>query len=1076
MINEREKTLEAGAKDFTGQALIEDGTVLTNGTGAMASGLTLDQARAELSGKQGREYWTDLGKVASRPGFDRMLEREFPQHASEFIDPVSRRGFLKVMGASLALAGLSGCTKQPDEPIYPYIKQPEDLVLGKPLYFATAFPFPNGALPLLVKSDAYRPIKVDGNPDHPMSKGGSDPISQGTLLGLYDPDRSPRVLHRGEQSQFAIFQAEFITAMQNKRMSGGQGLYILSGTVTSPTLAAQWKKAQAVYPQAKWIQYDPINRDSARIASKAVLGDFYDTQYKLTDADVIVSLDADFLSGINQPGFTKLASDWAARRRMVEPGTESGKKMNRLYVVESSPTTTGFKADHRLAMKASDIPTFAAALAGSTGAGGSSAQLSSAQQKFLEALTKDLKASGGRCVVIPGEQAHAAVHASAIAINQALGSVGKTVVYTETVNPLPTVQGDDLKSLVADMNAGKVDWLIILDSNPVYTAPADLKFADALNKVGKLVHLGSHVDESSKTADWHINSAHYLEAWSDARAYDGSVTIIQPMIDPLYNGKTAHDIIQSMLDDPAASTFDVVRGNWFNGGASSAGLDSPASTPDSVAMAGALEGTGDENFRKALHAGFIPNTAFEPKTVSGKGDGGIQAPPSQPGSIEVVFRPDPSLYDGRYANNGWLQELPKPVINIAWDNAALMSHATATKQNLAEADVILIEANGLQVKMPVFIVPGHADDSITLYLGHGRTDAGRVGLGIGVDTYRLRTSSMPLYIPAVKITKTSENYDVCSTKSHYTETRGAAATAGSALTNMGVGHNSLEGNEALTRGIVRYATLEEFQKNPGFAHEGVWPEDPDPQTTMFSNWRYDKNAWGLVVDQNSCVGCNACVVSCYAENNIAVVGRHQVKTGRDMQWLRIDTYFEGDLEAPRAHFQPMMCQHCENAPCEQVCPVAATVHTPEGLNTMVYNRCVGTRYCSNNCPYKVRRFNFLLFSDYETESLKLMRNPDVTVRSRGVMEKCTYCVQRIMAAKIEADKENREIRDGEIITACQQACPTNAIVFGNINDPNSKVRKIKDQERNYGVIADLNTRPRTTYIAEVLNPNSELEA
>ena len=1075
MINKREKTLETGAKATAEQALMNDSKAQVVGAGEGTSEMTLDQARAELSGKQGREYWSDLGKVASRPGFDRMVEREFPQHASEFIDPVSRRGFLKVMGASLALAGLSGCTKQPDEPIYPYVKQPEDLVLGKPLYFATAFPFPTGALPLLVKSDAYRPIKVDGNPDHPMSKGGSDPISQGSLLGLYDPDRSPRVLHRGEQSQFAIFQAEFVTAMQNKRVAGGQGLYILSGTVTSPTLAAQWKKAQAVYPQARWIQYDPINRDSARIASKAVFGEFYDTQYKLTDADVIVSLDADFLSGIHQPGFVKLASDWAARRRMLEPGSESGKHMNRLYVVESSPTTTGFKADHRLAMKASDIPTFAAALAGAVGAGGSSAQFSPAQQKFLDAVTKDLKASGGRCVVIPGEQAHASVHAAAIAANQALRNVGKTVVYTETINPLPTIQGDDIKSLVADMNAGKVDWLIILDSNPVYTAPADLKFADALNKVGKLVHLGSHVDESSKTADWHINSAHYLEAWSDARAYDGSVTIIQPMIDPLYGGKTAHDIIQSMLDDPAASTFDVVRGNWFNGGASSPGLDSPASTPDSVAMAGALEGAGDENFRKALHQGVIPNSAFEPKSISAKaGTTSLAAPQSQPGSMEVVFRPDPSLYDGRFANIGWLQELPKPVTNIAWDNAALMSHATATAQKLEEADVILIEANGLKIKMPVFIVPGHADDSITLYLGHGRTDAGRVGLGIGVDAYRLRTSDAPLYIPAVKITKTGETYDVCSTKSHYTETRGTNATHGLAMADPGVGHNSLEGNEALTRGIVRYATLEEFQKNPGFAHEGVWPEDPDPQTTMFANWRYDKNAWGLVVDQNSCVGCNACVVSCYAENNIAVVGRHQVKTGRDMQWLRIDTYFEGDLEAPRAHFQPMMCQHCENAPCEQVCPVAATVHTPEGLNTMVYNRCVGTRYCSNNCPYKVRRFNFLLFSDYETESLKLMRNPDVTVRSRGVMEKCSYCVQRIMAAKIEADKENREIRDGEVITACQQACPTSAITFGNINDPNSKVRKIKDQERNYGVIADLNTRPRTTYIAEVLNPNSEL--
>ena len=470
-------------------------------------GITLADARAELlqvgagTTRQNRKYWQQLDAVASRPGFDRLVDQEFPQHASELIDPVSRRGFMKLMGASLALAGVTGCTKQPDEPIYPYIKQPEDLVLGKPLYFATAFPFPTGAMPLLVKSDAFRPIKVDGNPDHPMSNGGSDPISQGTLLGLYDPDRSPRVLHRGEQSQFAIFQAEFITAMQDKRAAGGQGLYILSGTVTSPTLAAQWKKAQAAYPQAKWIQYDPVNRDSARIASKAFFGDFYDAQYKLDAADVIVSLDADFLSGINQPGFVKLAGDFAARRRMVEAGTEDGSKMNRLYVVESSPTTTGFKADHRLALKAGDIPGFAAALSAELGSNTSAAPtLSGPAQKFLAAVAKELKASGGKCVVIPGEQAHPAVYAAAMAINEKLGNVGKTVVYTETVNPLPSVQIDDFKSLVADMNAGKVQWLIILDTNPMYHSPSDLHFDDAINNVKKIVHLGSHVDETAKIA------------------------------------------------------------------------------------------------------------------------------------------------------------------------------------------------------------------------------------------------------------------------------------------------------------------------------------------------------------------------------------------------------------------------------------------------------------------------------------------------------------------------------------------------------------------------------------------------
>ncbi len=1007
--------------------------------------LTLEAARAKLAGQTGKKYWRSVDELADTPAFREAVQREFPNQAAEWIDPVSRRGFLKVMSASLALAGLAGCTKQPDEQIYPYVKEPEDLVLGRPVYFATAMPFNTGAVPLLVKSDAYRPIKLDGNPEHPVNRGTSDPLSQGALLDLYDPDRSQRVSYRGEVREFAAFLAAFRAMLSDKKASGGAGLYILSDTVTSPTLAAQWKAAQQNYPNAKLLQWDPVNRDSAYSASKTAFGDYYDAQYRLQDADVIVSLDADFLSSITHPGFLRLAADYAGRRKLADQDTA----MNRLYAVESVSTTTGFKAEHRLALRAGDIGPFAAALAAAVGAGGSNSQPPSGPAaKFLSALAADLKAHNGKCVVIPGEQQSPEVHLAAIAINQALGNVGKTVVYTDTVNPMPSIQGQDIVSLVNDMKAGKVDWLVILNANPVYNAPVDLHFDQAMNSVKHTAHLGSHFNETAVVAEWHINGTHFLENWSDTRAYDGTATVIQPMIDPLYGGKSAHDVIQSMLNDPDTSPYDAVRKTWQ----------------------GNLGTDAEHGWRKILHDGMVAGTAFQPKTVSAKaGDLAVAAPSEQDGTVEVIFRADPNVYDGRYANVGWLQEIPKPVTNMSWDNAALMSYRTLAKFGLAEQDVVAIKSNGNTVLAPVMAVPGHADGSVTVYLGYGRQNGGRVAGGLGFNAYAIRTSNALLFAPGATMTKTGKTYEFAVTKSHYQDHRSREAGGD------GSGTHSLEGNEAATRGIIRYATLDEFKENPNFAHEEEKePEDPDPDTSMFSNWRYDKNAWGMAIDMNSCVGCNACVVSCYAENNIPVVGRHNTMTGRIMQWIRIDTYFEGDLDAPKAHFQPMTCQQCENAPCEQVCPVGATVHSTEGLNVMVYNRCVGTRYCSNNCPYKVRRFNFLLYSDFETESLKLMRNPDVTVRSRGVMEKCSYCVQRITAAKIAADKENREIRDGEVVTACQQACPTGAIVFGNVNDKASKVRKLKLQQRNYGVLADLNTRPRTTYIAEVFNPNPEL--
>ena len=1006
--------------------------------GAEGAALTLTGVREKLVGLTGKRYWRSVDELANTAEFQQAVEREFPDAAQEWVDPVSRRGFMKLMGASLALAGMAGCTKQPDEPIYPYVKQPEDLVLGKSNYFASAHPFVLGAVPILVKSDEFRPIKIDGNPEHPYNRGSSDAFTQATLLELYDPDRAQRVTWRGENSSWAEFAQNFHAKLAST--DKGQGVYLLSSTVTSPTLARQWKAVQAAYPNAKLVQYDP-----------AIAGTFAEdglnTQYALNEADVIVSLDADFLSGAGYPGFHRLVRDYAERRKNPE-------RLNRLYSIESSSTTTGLKAEHRLALRASEIPAFAGALAKALGVAGVDAPTvnwSAEQQKFFAALVKDLKAHAGKSAVLPGLYQDPSVAALAMAINSQLGNLGKTVFTTaETVNPLPSKQVVELQSLVADLNAGKVDWLVLLNSNPVYSAPADLEFGAAINKARTIIHLGNYVDETGEIAHWQIPAAHALESWSDARAYDGTVSIVQPMIDPLYGGKTAHDVLQLLLDEPMKSAYTAVRETW---------------QPE---IEKSFKGDFEAGWRKALHAGWIEGTAFA-KTGNSKVEP-IKIGSSSTGQIEIIFRPDPNIYDGRFSNLGWLQELPKPVTNLSWDNAALVSGAMLTRLGLEEDDILEITVNSRKVKAPVIVAPGHPDNAVTVYLGYGRRFQSRIALGAGFDAYLIRTTASPFYA-AGSLKKIEGKWGVAVTKSHYQDHRGKL------FGQQGNGNNSLEADEAIgERGVVRYATLAEFKAHPGFANEGVGHEKTDRDTTMFPNWEYKDNAWGMSIDMNSCTGCNACIVSCYAENNIAVVGKQQVRIGRNMQWLRIDTYFEGDLSAPRAHFQPMACQHCENAPCEQVCPVGATVHTPEGLNTMVYNRCVGTRYCSNNCPYKVRRFNFLLYSDYETESLKLMRNPDVSVRSRGVMEKCSYCLQRITEGRIAADKENRAIRDGEVVTACQQACPASAITFGNLNDKSSKVAGLRADERSYQVLADLNTRPRTTYVAAVVNPNPELEA
>jgi molybdopterin-containing oxidoreductase family iron-sulfur binding subunit len=950
-----------------------------------------------------------------------LLHREFPQGASEFLDPVTRRTFVKLMGASLALAGVTACTRQPAEKIVPYVRQPEELVPGKPLYFATAMPLAGYATPLLVESHEGRPTKVEGNPDHPVNRGSTDVFAQASVLGLYDPDRSQTLTCRGEIRPWGAFLTAIKAAFEARRARRGEGICVLTGSVTSPTLASQMQQLLAEFPAMAWHQWEPVGRDQAREGARLAFGEYVDVHYLFDKARVIVALDADVLG--SGPYSLRYAREFAEGRRV----TGGRREMNRLYAVEPTPSATGSIADHRLPLQACAIGPFALALAAALGTPGAPASASHDYASWIEPLARDLERHRGASLVIVGDEQPAAVHAVAHAVNQALGNFGQTVVFTEPVEASPTDRLSSLRQLARDMAAGEVDTLIVLDANPVYTAPADLKFdAGLMGNVPLRIHLGLYHDETAALCHWHIPAAHYLESWSDARAADGTVSLIQPLIAPLYNGRTTHDVVGAMVSKQAGqSGYDILRAYWRQ----RTGLQGAAF---------------DKFWRTSLHDGMVANTAAAVKTVTARPIDAGAVPRGGKGP-EIVFRADPSVFDGRFANNGWLQELPKPHTKLTWENAALMSPATAERLGIAPEDIVELAYRGRRVNAPAWILPGQAPDSITVHLGYGRTRAGHVGSGAGFNAYALRTSQAPWFDHGLQVRPTGQRARLASTQNQQT----------------------MEG-----RAIVRSASLEQFTRTPDFAHHQV--EAPARSLTLYPEHPYKGYAWGMAIDLNTCIGCNACVVACQAENNIPVVGKTEVSRGHKMHWLRVDRYYTGDPERPAAYNQPVPCMQCENAPCEVVCPVAATSHSSEGLNDMTYNRCVGTRYCSNNCPYKVRRFNFLLYQDWETPTLRMLRNPDVSVRSRGVMEKCTYCVQRINAAKIEAEKANRLVRDGEIVTACEASCPSQAIVFGNINDPDSRVARLKAEPLNYGLLEDLNTRPRTTYLAAVRNPNPDM--
>ncbi|HEX8352801.1 MAG TPA: 4Fe-4S dicluster domain-containing protein, partial [Pyrinomonadaceae bacterium] len=1110
----------------------------------------------------------------------------------------------------------------------PYVRQPEGVVPGKAVYFATAMPFPGGATPLLVSSYMGRPTKVEGNDLHPASLGAADVFAQASILNLYDPDRSETIINRGEVRTYTAFLGEMATALEGQRGKQGAGLRFLTETVTSPTLGAQMRAVLARFPGARWYQWEAAGGNNGRLGVRQATGGFATPVYNFAAADRVVSLDSNFLEC--GPGALRYARDFASRRRVTDG---DAREQCRLYAFETTPSNTGYFADNRVALRPSQFADYVRGLAAAVGASGPAlAGGAAAADDRLGKIAEDLKAHAGACRVIAGDEQPPEIHALAHAMNAALGAVGKTVTYLEPVEENPTDQLNDLRTLVGEIDAGAVDILVIVGGNPVYTTPSDLKLdAARMKKVRLAVHLGQYDDETSELCHWHIPETHYLETWGDARAYDGTVTIQQPLITPLYNGKSAYELLAAFTDNPDRRGYDIVRQYWMTEGrgalmaaaaagpgagqsvgvafpppggstgapqsltpgnavasngspasvdattraaaaAGSAGtgggaagapqaqatgnmaedINQAARAPQAqpparaggAAPAGAAPGGGnaaaapaasatptpefERAWRRVLNDGFVPNTARRPRgggvaatgadaaqggaapgtdpvgvpqaeggNVAARQETAVVPPPPAPsgaGQYEIVFRADPTVYDGRFANNGWLQELHKPLTKLTWDNAAIISPATALKLGVGtepdgalvdeaprrvnrltakggeiDAELLRLNFRGKTVNAPVFILPGQPDDVVTVHLGYGRWRSGRVGGNKhegsvrGFDAYALRTADALWSGQGLGVELTGETYPLASTQIHF----------------------RMEGRE-----IVRHGTFAEWSHDPTLApareHKKEPPQPagenrkPLDSETMYPPYNYAPNEeagyrgykWGMVIDTATCVGCNACVIACQAENNIPVVGKEQVARSREMHWLRVDSYFRGAAESPDGvYFMPVPCMHCENAPCEPVCPVHATVHSSEGLNDMVYNRCVGTRYCSNNCPYKVRRFNFLLYQDWDTPSLKMLRNPEVTVRSRGVMEKCTYCVQRIEHAKIDREKKGERVRDGDIKTACQQTCPTEAIVFGDLNDPESRVAKLHAQRRRYDLLADLNTRPRTVYLASVRNPN-----
>jgi molybdopterin-containing oxidoreductase family iron-sulfur binding subunit len=987
-----------------------------------SASIDLDAIRDRLRDQDGPTYWRSLDELANTPAFEQFLEKEFPRWAPVWEQAVDRRSVLKVMAASMALAGLTACGAQPPETIEPYVNMPEGMVPGQPRYYATASVIGGYAHGLLVQSREGRPVKIEGNPDHPATRGACDVYSQASVLSVYDPDRSDSVRRAGESSSIGAL----LTALEDRRAewdaNGGAGLCLLTDTVTSPSRAARIAAMQRRWPNMRWFAHDAGATDHAIAGAQIATGQRLQPRYRLDRATTICAIDADFLG--TMPGFLRHARDFASRRK---PTPESP-AMSRLYAIESTPSLSGANADHRRHAAADEMSGVVAALAAALGLDSSMSASSAVDTAWIDAVAADLREAGEGALVVAGDTLSPAAHALVMAINERLGALGAGVVYQRAV--AASDSAEPLAALAEAAHGGDVDTLVCMDTNPVYSAPGDLAFATAFDKIPLRLHYGTYYDETARRSHWHVPATHALESWDDARAFDGSVSLVQPLIEPLHGGLSALQFLSGVHDGVVGNAHDLLLAQWRG----MAGDDVP------------------DNWRRWLQTGVVDNSAFETTTpaVIGGWRAALAAETEADGEADLLlqFRTDPAVWDGRYANNGWLQELPRPLTKLTWGHAALISPKLAERHGLKQGDMVRLAVDERSIEIPVYVLPGQPDRAITLNLGYGRTAAGRIGNGVGTRVYDLRRHDTPWQTAGVTLEKTGREKALATTQHHH----------------------AMEG-----RDLIRATSLDEFTKHPEFAqHE---PPDVSLYPEPWPRGEPAKHQWGMSIDLNACIGCNACVTACQAENNIPVVGETEVLRGHDMHWIRIDRYFEGQPEAPSLIFQPVPCMHCENAPCEYVCPVEATQHSSEGLNEMIYNRCVGTRYCSQNCPYKVRRFNWFNYTDSNAEhpTPAPANNPDVTVRSRGVMEKCTYCVQRINAAKIDAAKTdapgNGEIEDGAIVTACQQACPTDAIVFGDIAKPDSQVSREKASPLDYALLGHLNTRPRTTYKAAVRNPN-----
>jgi molybdopterin-containing oxidoreductase family iron-sulfur binding subunit len=941
-----------------------------------------------------RVSWQALERVAETPEFRDFVLANHPS-LTPMLAGTGRRRVLQIMAASFALAGLGGGARAQEAgtaAIIPYVNQPENVTPGVPMSYASASLLDGIANGMLVTTIDGRPIKIEGNPDHPWSRGGTDAFSQAWVLGLYDPDRSQAVRRRSDFGDWDGVR----TVLAKLRETHGQGVHLLTGPVTSPSLVAQIERARQVLPGLRWHVHAPTGRDSLYAGAEQVFGRPLETHWHFDKAEVIVSLDGDFLDpGPHQIGTSRRWID--ARRQALKSG-----RLLAMHAVAPVPSLTFAKADHRRSAAQHELLTLATSLA-NPGQGG-------AADPWREAAAAALAGARGRSLVVTGTFQSAELHAAVHRLNAALGNIGQTVSYTE-----PVVAGaEPLATLTDAMRAGRVTALLMLDCNPVYTAPPDAAFAELLPKVPLKVHAGLHVDETAVQCDWHLPLSHSLESWGDARALDGTVTLLQPTIQPLYDGRSAIEILSMLVDRQPRAGLDLMQSVWRDH----------------------LSGDFDTAWRQALVAGFIPGSALPTRTVTPIGTTPVPPAVAAAVGLTAVVRPDPTVWDGTFANNPWLQELPKPLTKTVWQNVIGVAPDLAQRNHLRNGDIVTVHANRNWIAGPVWIQPGQDAETIALYLGYGRTSVGDVGSGIGYNTYPLRSQAETWLLTNVTLQPAKQHERVATLQQVDSE----------------------EGHD--------FVRLQRIGGKP------VGDDTAFTQPTLYQRDPSDGRAWGMVIDLDSCIGCQTCVVACQAENNVPTVGKEEVLAGRDMHWLRVDRYFDpADAADPATRFMPVPCMHCETAPCELGCPVEATVHDSEGLNLMIYNRCIGTRACSAYCPYKVRHFNYLHYSEVRPP-LPAQRNPSVTVRARGVMEKCTYCVQRIVAGRIAADRDHRAIRDGEVVTACAAACPTQAITFGDLADQSSAVASARRDPRNYALLGELNTRPRTTYLAAV-TPSEE---